>query len=369
MASIQGNRSGEPEQTRRAAWIERVGRPEVLQVVRRPVPRPRADEVLVKVHASSMNPRDTLMRAGRYPFQPLIRFPFIPGSDVAGTVEQRGRRVRSLALGQPVYGMQPSRRGFGAHAEYVAVPASALAPKPETMSFHHAAGLPLAGLTAYQGLTGCLDVQPGQRILIVGASGGVGTYAVQMARALGCDVTAVTSGRNVHWVEALGAHRVLDYQTVEVHDPQSLQGAPPYDAVFDAVGVHDLERCRPVLAPGGTYVTTIPRPRQMLSWAGSAVRHRLGVAKSKGRTTVVLVRSDGNDLRRFNGWVEQGRLRTVIERVLPLADLAEAHRHIQTARTRGKVILDLLSEGALKDASRANLEDDFAASEPSRGSD
>lgn len=350
-------------QTMRAVWIEDVGRPEVLRVVRRPVPVPRADEVLVRVHASSLNPRDTLMRAGRYPFQPLIRFPFIPGSDVAGTVEQRGRRVRSLALGQPVYGMQPSRRGFGAHAEYVALPASVLAPKPEDMTFHHAAGLPLAGLTAYQGLTVCLDVQPGQRVLIVGASGGVGTYAVQMARALGCHVTAVTSGRNVHWARSLGAHRVVDYQTAEALDPANLDGAPPYDAVFDAVGVHDLERCRPVLAKGGTYVTTIPRPRQILGWAGSALRHRLGMAKSGGRTTVVLVRSDGAHLRRFNDWIDAGHLRTVIERVLPLEDIAEAHRHIQTGRTRGKVILDLLPEGALDGVSRIALQDDFVAPE------
>lgn len=355
--------SNQSPQTMRAAWIERVGRPEVLQVVRRPVPKPRPDEVLVKVHASSLNPRDTLMRAGRYPFQPLIRFPFIPGSDVTGTVEQRGRRVRSLALGQPVYGMQPSRRGFGAHAEYVALPASVLAPKPRGMTFHHAAGLPLAGLTAYQALTDCLDVQPGQRVLIVGASGGVGTYAVQMARALGCDVTAVTSGRNVHWVSALGAHRVVDYQEQDALDPVTLDGAPPYDAVLDAVGVHDLESCRPVMATGGTYVTTIPRPRQMMSWAGSALRHRLGLSRSGGRTTVVLVKSNGAQLRHFNDWINQGRLRTVIERVLPLGDIAEAHRRIQTARTRGKIILDLLADAASDTMSHGALEDDFAPPE------
>lgn len=323
----------------RAVWLRRYGGPDVLEIIRQPVPRPASRDVLVRVHASSLNPRDTLIRAGRYPFQPLIRLPCIPGSDVAGTVVERGRRVTSLALGQPVYGMQPSRRGLGAHAEYVVVPASALAPKPDSISFHEAAGIPLAGLTAYQALTQCLAVQPGRRLLIVGASGGVGTYAVQMAHALGAHVTAVTSGRNVDWVADLGADRVLDYQTVSFLEPETLPDGEPYDGIFDVVGRHDVSACRRVLASRGVYVTTIPRRRQLVAWAASSLGRYVG--RHRPRTSVVLVRSDGRHLRRFKRWIDDGKLRTVIEGVLPMDAVAQAHRQIQTARTRGKLILDM----------------------------
>lgn len=325
----------------RAVWLPRHGDSSVLEWVHRPLPKVGPKDVLVEVRASSINPRDSLIRAGKYPFQPMIRLPMIPGSDVAGTVVERGSRVRSLALGQPVYGMQPSIRGFGAHAEFVAVPAQALAAKPVNMSFGEAAGVPLAGLTAYQALVHRLRLRRGQRLLILGASGGVGTYAVQIARILEAQVTAVCSGRNRRLVESLGAHRVLDYQTTDVLDAATLESGQPYDAVFDVVGRSSLAECRAVLGPGGAYVTTIPRRRQLLAWLTSTVAR--GFGGRTGRTSVVMVRSVGEQLRRLGDWIEEGRLRTVVEDIMPMADIARAHDAIRSQRTRGKLILSISS--------------------------
>ena len=300
-----------------AVWLPRLGGSEVLEIVQRPVPKPGPNEVLVRVHASSINPRDTLIRAGRYPFQPLIRLPIIPGSDLAGTVVERGRGVTSLALGQPVFGMQPSRRGFGADA----------------------AGIPLAALTALQALRDRAGLRPGQRLLILGASGGVGTYGVQIGCLLGGHVTAVCSGRNTELVRSLGAQRVFDYQQVDVLDVETLDGGRPYDVIFDVVGQQSLARCRHLLAEGGVYVTTIPRGRQAWEWVRSTLGRPFGLVDQG--STVVLVRADGGDMRQLAAWAKEGRLRTVIERIFPLDQVAAAHEMSQSRRSRGKLILRL----------------------------
>ena len=317
----------------RAVILGRFGGPEVLELEERPRPTPRRDEVLVEVWASSINPRDWLIRSGKYPFQALLpRRPFVPGSDVAGVVVEVGSDVSGFEPGQAVFAMQPTSRGFGAHGEYVAVPATALAPKPQSLSFEEAAGIPLAGLTALQALRDDARLREGQSVLVIGASGGVGSYAVQIARALGARVTGVCSARNQELVESLGAERVIDYQTT---DP--LQDAERFDVVFDVIGKESLKRCDRVLGRDGVYVTTIPRPQQIMAWMRSSVGHRLGL--SRRRSTVVLVRSRGEDLRWLARLAEDGALRTVVDGVLPLEQIAEAHELSRTFRTRGKLIL------------------------------
>ena len=337
----------------KAVFIERFGGPEVLRMGERPRPTPRSDEVLLEVRATSINPRDWLIRSGRYPFQALLpRLPFILGSDVAGTVVECGEKVEGLEPGDAVFAMQPTSRGFGACAEYMAVPATAVARKPEGLSFEEAAGIPLAGLTAFQALRvhgrlehgrlehgrleqgrleqGCLE--QGQTVLVIGASGGVGTYAVQIARALGARVSGVCSGRNREMVEGLGAERVIDYERESF-----LDGKEHYQVVFDVIGKERLARCAHLLAPSGVYVTTIPRPREFFAWGKSKIRSVL--TKNARRSEVVLVRSRGEDLKQLARWAEEGRLRTVIDRVYPLEEVAAAHEHSRTFRTRGKLIL------------------------------
>lgn len=328
----------------KAAVIRRYGGPEVLEIEERPVPVPRADEALVAVRASSVNPRDWLIRSGRYPFQALVPgLPLVLGSDVAGRVVALGRRVRSLALGQPVFGMVPSRRGFGAYAEYAAVPARSLAPIPSGVSFEAAAAAPLAALTAWQGLLQDARLARWQadhspRVLVVGASGGVGSFAVQIARGFGAEVVAVCSGRNRELVAGLGAERVIDYQ---VTDPMLDEGT--YDIVFDAVGRHSLAASRRLLTPGGIYVTTVPRRPQIAEWWSSSLRAR--VSPRTPRAAVVLVRSEGRHLAEIGRRMGHEEIRSLIDTVYPLEEIREAHRHSETFRARGKLVLRVSEDG------------------------
>lgn len=319
----------------KAVYIERFGGTEVLIQGERPRPSVRSDEVLIEAHAAGVNPRDWLIRSGRYPFQRLLpRLPFILGSDVSGVVAEVGDAVDGFAPGDEVFAMQPTSRGFGAYAELVAVPASAVARKPANVTHEEAAGVPLAALTALQALRDCASLRPGQKVVIVGASGGVGTFAVQIARALGAGVTGVASARNVGLVRRLGANRVIDYGSERFND--TLTG---YDGVFDVIGRESLASCARVLRPGGVYVTTIPRLRQFVEMAKS--RLAALVSRRAKRSTVVLVRSRSCDLETLARWISEGKVRTVVDTVVPLAEAAEAHARSRTFRTRGKLILKI----------------------------
>jgi NADPH:quinone reductase-like Zn-dependent oxidoreductase len=317
----------------KAVVVPRFGPSDVLELVDLPRPEPGPGDVLVEVHAAGVNPRDWLIRSGRYPFRALLpRFPFILGSDVSGVVAAVGGRVRDFREGQEVYAMVPSSRGFGGYAEYVAIPADAVAPKPSNMSHAEAAGVPLAALTARQALHDVARLKPGQRVLILGASGGVGSYAVQIARSHGLEVTGVCSARNLDFVRGLGAGRVIDYQTEPFLDTGEV-----YDAVFDVIGKESLKRCASVLTGGGVYVTTIPRPRMFRDSLLSRLRSLLPGERRKSR--VVLVRSRGAELAELARLAEAGELVTHVDRVFPLAEAAAAHDASRTFRTRGKLVL------------------------------
>ncbi len=317
----------------KAVYFERFGPSDVLRYGDWPRPVPRPDEVLIEVHAAAVNPRDWLIRSGRYPLRWLLpRLPFVLGSDVSGVVAQVGGRVRGFDRGDEVYAMQPSSRGFGGYAEAVAVPARAVARKPRTMTHEEAAGVPLAALTALQALRDDARLAAGQKVVVVGASGGVGHYAVQIARALGAEVAGVSSTANVELVKSLGADRVVDYKAARFQDVLS-----GYHVVFDVVGRESLASCARVLRPGGTYVTTIPR--LSTGYEALATRLRRAVSRRARRSRVVLVRARGRDLERLTRWIEDGRLTTVIDSVHPLEDAARAHDLSRTFRARGKLIL------------------------------
>ncbi len=317
----------------KAVYIERFGPSEVLTYGERPRPIPKPDEVLIEVHAAGVNPRDWLVRSGRYQFRPFLPpFPLILGSDVAGVVVEVGEQVRRFEVGEEVYAMVPSSRGFGGYAEYVAVADPAVTWMPTNMSFEQAAGVPLAGLTAWQALAENARMGPGQRVLVVGASGGVGHYAVQIARAFGAQVIGVCSGANVELVRRLGAVRVIDYERERFNDV-----ARGLSIVFDTVGHESLGSCAAVLRPGGTYVTTIPGIGTLLAMAFSRLATKLG--RQTRRSEVVLVRADGADLEGMTVLAESDELTTNIDSVYPLAEAAKAHDRSRTFRTRGKLIL------------------------------
>ncbi len=317
----------------KAVYIERYGPSEVLTYGDRPRPVPKPDEILIEVHAAGVNPRDWLIRSGRYQFRWLLpRFPLILGSDVAGVVVEVGEQVVRFEPGDKVYAMVPSSRGFGGYAEYAAVPDPAATWIPESMSFEEAAGVPLAGLTAYQALARNANMGPGERVLVIGASGGVGHYAVQIALGFAAQVTGVCSNANIEMVRRLGAMRVIDYKQEHFSDV-----ARGFDVVFDTIGRESLRTCAPVLKPGGTYVTTIPGVGTMLAMARSRLAGRF--SRQALRSEVVLVEADGTDLEAMTILAEAGELSTIVDSVYPLEEAAKAHDRSRTFRTRGKLIL------------------------------
>jgi NADPH:quinone reductase-like Zn-dependent oxidoreductase len=312
----------------RAAVVIGPGGPERIVVREVPEPRPGRDEVLLRVCAASVNPLDRKVR--RSPIRRIygLRFPFIPGFDVAGVVEAIGTHVARLKPGDAVYGFSP--RG-GCHAEYVAVKEAHLALKPGGLSFAEAAALPGAGLTALQAMRDRANIQPGARVLINGASGGVGSFAVQIGTALGADVTAVASTANVAFVYELGARRTIDY----THE-DFIKLEARFDVIFDVVPNRSFSACAPLLTPDGIYMTTLPGPGPFLWRLATRVARPFGYRK---QCWWVMVKPDRDGLDALSDLAEKGRIRPAIPHTFPLEDAAAAHRLGDSGHARGKTVI------------------------------
>ena len=303
-----------------------------LETIERP--EPADNQVLVRVHSASMNPLDMHYMRGTPYIMRLdggLRKPKTTrlGVDFAGTVEAAGSKVTRFKPGDKVFGGR-----FGALSEYVAVAETSLAMMPENITFDEAAGIRVAGLTALQALRDKAKVQPGQKVLINGASGGVGTFAVQIAKSMGAHVTGVCSTRNVELVRSLGADEVIDY----TRDDYTKRGVQ-YDAIIDMVGNHDVTAHRPILKPTGIYVI-IGGPKG--KWIAPMDRVvKAAVASKFGEQRFVFLLSQGNqaDLELLRAMAESGKIRTVIDTRYPLEQTAEAMRHLETGRARGKIIV------------------------------
>ena len=303
---------------------ETFGGPEVMRLVERDRPEPMGTEVLVRVHAAGVNPVDWVTRAGDGLLQSL---PLTVGWDVSGVVEEAGLGVTRFVPGDEVFGMPWFPREAGAYAQYVAAPSRQLARKPAAATHAEAAGLPLAGLTAWQVLVDNAAVQPGQRVLITAAAGGVGHLAVQIAKALGAHVTGTARAAKHDFVRALGADDVVDYTTT---DPAA--AVADLDVVFDSLVGQDAVGWLPAIRPGGVLVSFDPGDDPVLTEraAGRGIR-----------VATPLVEPDGHGLEELAGLVDAGRLRVEIERVLPLAQAPEAHAISEAGRTRGKIVLEV----------------------------
>ncbi|MBW0145904.1 NADP-dependent oxidoreductase [Marinobacter arenosus] len=311
------------------------GNSDVLRYGDQENPDIKPNQVLVRNYASSVNPRDCLIRSGRYQLQFLVpKFPLILGSDLAGEVLETGRRVKGFKPGDRVFGMKNPMEGLSTYAEQVAVPAANVALIPGHLSYIEAAGVPLCGLTAWQALVGHANLSAGKHVLVVGASGGVGSYSVQIAKALGATVTAVCSGANAEMVKALGADGVIDYQRSDFTGKKDR-----YDIIFDTVGRHNLKRYGPVLKPGGFFVSTIPSPENLKAMAVTRARSLL--SKTALRAEVVMVKASGRELQRIGQLIEQGKVTPLIDRVFPLEETAAAHDLSRSLRAKGKIILDI----------------------------
>jgi len=323
-------------ETMRAVVYTCYGGPEVLTVAEVEKPRPGPDEVLVRVRKAAVNPLDWHYMRGLPYFMRLgsgLGAPERPrlGVDFAGTVEAVGARVTRFKPGDAVFG-----GSFGAFAEYVAVEAGGpLVAKPRNVSFEDAAGLPIAALTALQALRDKGQLQRGQRVLINGASGGVGTYAVQIAKAMGAQVTGVCSTRNVELVSSLGADDVIDY----TKDDYTERGQR-WDVIVDNVGNHSLLANRSVLTDAGTYVMVGGPPGD---WLGPLLRplRALLIDPFVGQKLVMLLaRQSRDDLAILAEMAASGQLRTEVDRHFALEEIVEAIEYSETGRARGKIIIE-----------------------------
>ncbi|HHY58296.1 MAG TPA: NAD(P)-dependent alcohol dehydrogenase [Chloroflexi bacterium] len=321
----------------KAITYTQYGLPDVLTLQDVPKPAPKDGEVLIKIHAASVNALDWhLLTADIF----LARFSeglFKPkrnrlGADLAGRVEAVGSGVTQFQSGDAVYGdIEPY--GSGAFAEYAVLPAKALAPKPPSLTFAEAAALPIAGLTALQGLRDVGKLHAGQRVLINGASGGVGTFAVQIAKAFGARVTAVCSTRNVAQAQALGADHVIDYTKENF-----TQSGEQYDLIFAANGYHPLAAYKRALAPGGVYVMAGGKTKQIFDVMLWGWWHSRGGDK---KLTNVMAHASTPDMLVLNELVATGKLKPVIDRRYPLHQTADALRYLGEGHARGKIVIDV----------------------------
>ena len=319
----EGPASGEKM---RAVGLRRYGPPEVLEGLEVERPEPTSDGVLIRVAAGGVNPADCLLRSGGLRFVARQKMPFVPGADVAGVVEATGPAVTRFEPGDPVYAMLPNTAG-GGYAEYAVAAEGTVAAIPPGLTFGEAAGVPLAALTALQALRDRADLSAGDHVLVNGASGGVGTFAVQISRAMGATVTAAASGRNADLVRGLGADEFLDYTDGDV-----TAGEARYDVVLDATNVLAFRKVRRVLRPNGVFVTVNPFIGRLSP--GWLARFREG-----RRIRSVLVEPDGGDLEKIGAWISSGEVRPVIDRLYPLSDAEAAHRRSESRRARGKLVL------------------------------
>ncbi len=314
--------------TMRAVSQDVFGGPEVLTVVEVPQPEPLPTEVQVRVIAAGVNPVDVKTRAGGGMAGVLGEPPFILGWDVSGVVERVGFGVHTLAAGDEVYGMPWFPRQAGGYAEYVTAPSRQFARKPVTISHEQAAAVPLAALTAWQILVDTAQVKPDQRVLVHAAAGGVGHFAVQIAKHLGAHVIG-TAQQNKHaWLKKLGADEVVDYSRVRFEE-----AVTDVDVVVDLVGdegENTSHRSLDVLSPGGLIVAVPSGVSADLSAAAAA----------RGlRAEPFLVEPDGPALARLARLIDQGHIHVEVADVLRLDQAAEAHRRLATGRTQGKIVL------------------------------
>ncbi len=310
----------------KAAIIRQYGKPDVLQIKEIPDPVPRSGRILVEVHAASLNPKDILVRKGKFKVFTGNRFPMILSSDYAGVILDPGKSA-SLMAGDRVFGMM---NGFkvGSTAEKVLVKETELAKLPEGIGFQEVAGVPLAGLTALQAIRDLGKLKAQQTICINGASGGVGSLAIQISKCLGAKVISVSSERNLSFCKALGADEVIDYA-----QENWLKNLLEVDLFFDVFGNYALKNVSSHLTPKGKYISTLPRIH--------TIKNHIFTRFSAKKGRLVVVKSKAKDLQWLANQMANGNIKPVVDSIFPLEDIQKAHERVETKRARGKVLIKL----------------------------
>jgi NADPH:quinone reductase-like Zn-dependent oxidoreductase len=329
----------------KAFVVDRYGGNEAVRAAEMPIPAVGDDDVLVHVYAAGVNPVDIKTRDGKMKVVLPYRTPFILGNEAAGVVTQVGGRVRRFKPGDEVYSRLPKDR-IGAFAEYVAVREDAVAHKPKTLTMEEAASIPLVGLTSWQALVERANVTKGQKTLIHAGSGGVGTFAIQLAKHLGATVATTTSAPNFDLVRGLGADVVVDYRT---EDFESI--VREYDVAFDTLGGKTLEKSIRVLRPGGTLIEIVGPPdpafaeeigaSPIVSLAIRLMSYRVRsmARRARVRYSFLFMRPSGEQLRELGSLIDSGIIRPVVDRVFPFESTKDALAYIESGRAKGKVVI------------------------------
>jgi len=329
----------------KAFVLEGYGKKRALQLADMPDPTLRDDEVLVQVHASGVNLLDAKIRNGEFKLILPYRTPLVLGHDVAGVVTKLGSRVRQFKVGDEVYA-RPDDFRIGTFAEFVAVKESSLALKPKNLSMEEAASIPLVALTVWQALVEKAKLKKGQKVFIQAGSGGVGTFAIQLAKHLGATVATTTSTGNVAWVKSLGADHVIDYKKDDFE--KVLSG---YDVVLNSQDGKTLAKSLSVLKPGGHLISISGPPdpafadeikapwfvkqvMRVLSFGTRKKAKSLGIAFS-----FLFMRANGSQLKQITSLIESGVIRPVIDKVFPFDATNDALAYVESGRAKGKVVI------------------------------
>ena len=329
----------------KAFIVERYGKSDSVRLGEMPEPELRDDDVLIQVHAASVNPVDLKIRNGMFKRLLPYRLPFILGSDLAGSVVKVGARVRRFKPGDEVYAQSDQDR-IGAFAEFIAISEAGVAIKPKTLTMEEAASIPLVGLTAWQVLIQRASLKKGQKVLIHAGSGGVGTFAIQLAKHLGATVATTTSTANIELVRSLGADVVIDYKKQDFE--KVLSG---YDVVLNSLDGDTLHKSLNVLKPGGKLISISGPPdvafarEQGLNWFLRQVMRFLsfGIRRKAKRHRVnysfLFMRANGDQLGEITSLIESDIIRPVVDRVFPFEATNEALAYVEAGHSKGKVVV------------------------------
>ncbi len=310
-----------PRSTIKAIVVHEFGGPEVLKYEDVPKPEPKENEILVRVIAAGVNPVDDGLRSGHYSKYFGPKPPFTPGGDIAGVVEKIGAKITKFKAGDAVYAYLDLDRG-GGYAEYTVTNEKEAAPKPKSLTFEEAAATPIVALTAWQALVDTAKLSAGQTILIHGGSGGVGSFAIQIAKAKGAKVYATASTANQDFLKQLGADVAIDYTKQKFEDV-----AKDVDVVLDSVGKDTLQRSYGVVKKGGFLVTIVARP-------DSAELEKHGIHGSS-----LSVAPNSQELTEITKLIEEKKIKVIVSQTFPLSDAAKAQEQAATGHTRGKIVL------------------------------
>lgn len=337
------------KQQMKAALIRKYGQDQ-LEMITVPMPQLGDQDVLVKIHAASINPIDLKTKDGNLKMLLKYHLPLILGSDFAGTIEQVGVKVTRFKVGDQVYGRVQKNR-IGTFAEWIAVSQADIARKPANLTFEQAAAIPLVGLTSYQALFDVMKIKRGDKLLIQAGSGGIGTIAIQIAKLAGAYVATTTSSKNAAFVKQLGADEVIDYHKVRFDEVLS-----DYDDVFDTLGGKQLERAFSIVKPGGKVVSLSGLPNGAFAksyglpkwklWLFKLATVNLSRLEKKSGIAYhfLFMKPSGSQLAILTKLIEQEKIRPIIDRIFEFDDIQAAFNYSQSHRARGKIVVQMIAD-------------------------